>query len=442
MLSITPTLKQILEKTLPLTIGVFAIMLVQLVDTMYISQLGVAELAIQGITLPFQMVLIGIQVGIGVAATTIISRACGARNQSKAASTASLSLVFGTVLLSLLCILLWALSPYILMLFVATDNSQQFMKLDGIFTDYWPVWLLSAISGACLYLITCVYRANGDAKTTGMAYLAASVINLILDPILIFTLDMGIRGAAIATLIGYGSSCAYMLYKIRNKDWLAPLCLSRKTMNYLSELVRTSVTMIANQLLPSISAFIGMMFIAKLGTDAIAFWSLLSRVESFLLVFTLAMTMSIPPMIGHALGAGSHHNINDLLLTAAKFLLVFHVGVALVLMMVADNLSYVMSSDITIHAWLKTAFWIIPLSYGPLGLCMLVVSAFNALGVPKSALTLSFIRLFVLYIPAIVIGTSTGSVLNTVIAATVANALVGMVAWLKIKRYMKCTLLV
>lgn len=74
------TLKTIIEKTLPLTLGVFAIMMVQLVDSIFIGQLGVNELAVHGITLPFQAAFTGVQVGIGVAATSIISQAVGQKS--------------------------------------------------------------------------------------------------------------------------------------------------------------------------------------------------------------------------------------------------------------------------------------------------------------------------------------------------------------------------
>lgn len=71
---------------------------------------------------------------------------------------------------------------------------------------------------------------------------------------------------------------------------------------------------------------------------------------------------------------------------------------------------------------------------------MVVVSAFNALGTPKTALMVSFTRLFILYIPAIAIGTATGDMLNTVIAATIANVLAGTFAWFKLKDHLKSTL--
>ena len=197
------TLKTIIEKTLPLTLGVFAIMMVQLVDSIFIGQLGVNELAVHGITLPFQAAFTGVQVGIGVAATSIISQAVGAKDQRKSTSIATLSVGFGVLVIALICIGLIVFSDSVFASFVNDVSDAQYQSMLSIFNVYWPLWLFSALMVAVLYLATCVYRANGDTKTTGSMFLAASVINLILDPILIFGLDMGIAGAAIASSIGY-----------------------------------------------------------------------------------------------------------------------------------------------------------------------------------------------------------------------------------------------
>ena len=100
----------------------------------------------------------------------------------------------------------------------------------------------------------------------------------------------------------------------------------------------------------------------------------------------------------------------------------------------------ILSTQPLIQDWLYNALLIIPLSYGPLGLCMVVVSSFNALGEPKRALLVSFIRLFVFYIPAIYTGTSTGDIQSTVIAASIANLCAGTAAWLLLSKRLKTLL--
>ncbi|WP_117232755.1 MATE family efflux transporter [Vibrio maerlii] len=434
MSCISPTLKLVIERTLPLTVGMFAIMLVQLVDSIFIGMLGIDELAVHGITLPFQTALIGVQVGIGVAATSLISRACGAGESDKSKALATITALVGTGIVALICLGLWLSRSSILTTFVTSDVTlDHFQTLQTIFNVYWPVWLLSATSVAALYLLSCVYRANEDTKTTGNMFLLASIINLILDPLLIFTFDLGIIGAAIASTMGYLTCVIYMVIKAKKLAWFGSLAKCFKTWSYLVELARMSANTIINQLLPSVSAFICMVLVSRISTDSIAFWSLLSRMESFLLVFTLALTMSVPPMIGRYLGQKQHSKINALLITTAKFLLIFHTAMALVLAGSAKLIIPLISSEAQIQDWFAVALWVIPFSYAPLGLCMLVVSVFNALGAPRQALLVSMVRLIALYVPAIWIGASTGNILHVVYAATIANTLAGVYAWHRLK---------
>lgn len=441
MFAVSSTLRTLISKTLPLCIGLFAIMSVQLVDSVFIGLLGVNELAAHGMTLPFQTLLIGIQVGIGVGATAIISQAIGAKKHYKARAVATLSVNGGIVFMALVCLLLSQLDTFIVRVFINPDiDNPQYFLLVNLFISYWPYWLFSAWSVAVLYLLTSIYRAHGDTKTTGAMFVTASMINLILDPLLIFYFNLGIKGAAIASSLGYGIATIYVLFDVTPKQWFIGLQRLIGTVKYCIELVNVTSATITNQFLPAASAFLAMMLIAKLGTDAIAFWSLLARIESFLLVFTLALTMSIPPMVGHYVGTRQYHAIDNLLTTTAKLLLGFTAVLAVLLALSADLMLPFITQDPSLTVWLTSALWIMPISYGPLGLCMVVVSAFNALGTPKTALMVSFTRLFILYIPAIAIGTATVDMLNTVIAATIANVLAGAFAWFNLKDHLKSTL--
>ncbi|WP_295893416.1 MATE family efflux transporter [uncultured Vibrio sp.] len=432
----SPTLKLVIQRTLPLTVGMFAIMLVQLVDSVFIGMLGLDQLTIHGITLPFQVAFIGVQVGIGVAATAIISKSRGEQDHDKSKNIASLTVSVGPLFIALIGALLWVMNVPILSAFTSDDVTQaHYLILLSIFQRYWPVWLVSALSVATLYLVTCVYRANEDTKTTGQMFLLASLINLVLDPIFIFTFDMGITGAALATTVGYASCTLFLLHKARSKRWFNRLTVNSTLKAHAIELIRITIPTTVNQSLPSLSAFLCMLFIAQIGTEAVAFWSLLSRIESFLLVFTLALTMAVPPIIGRYLGEGEFGKITELLITTAKFILVSHLLAAFVVALSSPLLVPLLSADHTMQHWFEVALWIIPFSYAPLGLCMVVVSVFNALGKPKRALLVSFIRLIALYIPAIWVGTATENVIYTVMAAALANTLAGGYAWFMLKQH-------
>ena len=441
MLTLPSTLRTVIEKTMPLTVGVFAIMMVQLVDSIFIGMLGINELAVHGITLPFQAAFTGVQVGIGVAATSIISQAVGAQDKRKASSMATLAVGAGMVFIALLCFVLVFFSDWVFHSFISDVSPQQYQLLLAVFNQYWPMWLVSALTVALLYLTTCIYRANGDTKTTGSMFLGASLINLVLDPILIFWFDMGIVGAALASSLGYLICSVYMLVKVRGRGWfgVSDASLEKLTSDAL-ELTKTVIPTTMNQILPSVSAFFTMWLIAHMGTNEMAFWSLLARVESFVLVMSLALTMSIPPMIGHYLGAQQGHTIPELLTASAQFLLIFHIAIALILALTSGVLASALSDEPIIQRWFESTLLFLPFSFAPLGLCMLVASVFNALGVPKKALNVSFARLFIFYVPALWLGASTGEMHYAVVAAACANVLAGGYAWMRLNLYVKANI--
>ncbi len=178
--------------------GVLSLMSFQLVDSAFIGQLGVLPLAAQGFTLPLQMVVIGIQVGLGIATTAVISKALGANDTHYAKQLGGLVLMIGSVGVAVLGLIIWLLRYPILSLLSAPETVMP------IIDSYWLWWLLSSWTGAVLYFYYSICRSNGNTMLLGTMMMVTSVVNLVLDPLFIFTFDLGINGAAIATIIAFG----------------------------------------------------------------------------------------------------------------------------------------------------------------------------------------------------------------------------------------------
>lgn len=423
-------LRKIINNTLPLTFGVLSIMLVQLIDSIFIGKLGVDALTAQGLTLPFYTVMIGIQVGIGVASTSIISQAVGARNTASATKTATLSVAIGTMILTCFSLVLWFNRPFFLSIFGDLNAAHTgVVSINVLLDEYWSIWLFSAVLGALLYFISGIYRANGETKTPGYFLILSSVINLILDPIFMFTLDMGIKGAALASCVAFATSIVILVFKVKEKPWFCFDLVHSSTLRYSRTLMAMAIPTTTNQILPSVSAITVTFLIAKLGASSIAFWTLLSRVEMFSLVLVLSLTMSIPPMVGRYIGEKRNDKVAELVSTVSRFVLIYHLALALLAMVGAPYIATWLTNDSELSSWLGYALLFVPLSYGPLGLCMVIVSVFNALCEPHKALILSSLRLFAYYIPATLIGVMFGSIESVLWAVLIANTLAGLTAW-------------
>ncbi|NVC61541.1 MATE family efflux transporter [Vibrio sp. 05-20-BW147] len=422
--SFSPLARQLFSMTWPMLFGVLSLMSFQLVDSAFIGQLGILPLAAQGFTLPLQMVIIGIQVGLGIATTAVISKALGAQNEQYARQLAGLILVIGAIGVSLVCLLIWLSRHLILFLLGAPES------VYAVIDSYWPYWLVSAWVGAMLYFFYSICRSNGNTMLPGTMMMLTSGLNLLLDPLFIFTFDLGINGAAIATIVAFGFGIVIVAPKVHRHSWVS---FDKEGLDVAESVKAIGHIMgpaMISQLLPPLSSMLATKLIAGFGTAAVASWALGSRFEFFTLVSVLALTMSMPPMIGRLLGAKNFTDIRTLVSIACRFIIVFQTLLAIMSMFAAGALSALMTSEQAVEQILHMHLLIVPISLGGLGICMLMVSICNALGRAYTALRISALRLFAFFLPALWMGSIIGGIQGLLIGAAVGNLLAGVAAWL------------
>lgn len=421
----TPSLsKQLFQMTWPMMFGVLSLMSFQLVDSAFIGQLGILPLAAQGFTMPLQMVIIGLQVGLGIATTAVIARVLGAQQPQKAKQLGGLVIILGAVMVFTMCLIIWFSRGLILSLLGA--QADVFPVIDS----YWPVWLASCWTGAMIYFAYSVCRANGDTKLPGLMMVITSILNMILDPIFIFHFDLGLNGAAWATILSFSIGFCIILPSIFKRHWISfswhdlPIAQSIKELNAVMSPAMMS------QLLPPLSSLMATKIIAGFGAAAVAGWAMASRIEFFAIVVVLALTMSIPPMVGKMLGAKQFDDIQKLIRIAAKFVLTWQIGLAILLFIVAKPLANLLSTDSNVISVIQAYLMWVPISLSSLGICMLMVSVCNALGVSMRALTISILRLFACFLPMIWLGSTLFGLHGVFMGALVGNTMAGIMAWI------------
>ncbi|TBR43791.1 MATE family efflux transporter [Marinomonas agarivorans] len=416
--------QQLFSMTWPMVFGILSLLSFQLVDSAFIGQLGIEPLAAQGFTLPIQLLIIGLQVGLGIATTAIIARALGAKNETYAKQLAGLVVIIGSVGMALFCLCLWLLQGPILELLNAPPAIQTIIR------SYWPYWLASAWLGALVYFYNSILRANGNTLLPGLIMTTTSLLNVALDPLFIFTFELGLNGAAIATILAFSVGIFISMPKVSANNWITFNFHNLTVLNSVKEIGHIMGPAMLSQLLPPVSAIFATKLIAGFGTAAVAAWALGSRYEIFVIVTVLALTMSMPPMIGRLLGAGKMAEIRQLVNIACAFVLIFQLVIALLSFGLADVFANLLTGDKQVAQTLKQLLMIVPFSLGPLGICMLMVSVANALGKSYTALTMSALRLFAFYLPCIGLGAYfTGELYGIFAGVLCANTLSGLVAW-------------
>ncbi|MDC5706134.1 MATE family efflux transporter [Vibrio europaeus] len=415
--------QQLFKMTWPMLFGVLSIMSFQLVDSAFIGQLGILPLAAQGFTLPIQMVIIGIQVGLGIATTAVIAKAIGANQERYAKQLGGLVIAMGSIGVALFSVIIYLLREPILSLLSAPDS------VLPIIDSYWIYWLVSAWVGAVLYFLYSVCRANGNTMLPGTMMMVTSLLNLILDPIFIFTLDMGINGAAIATILAFGIGILIVAPKVTRKHWMSFDWSDLNVVKSVRSIGNIMGPAMISQLLPPLSSMLATKLLASYGTAAVAAWALGSRYEFFAIVSVLALTMSMPPMVGRLLGGNNLADIRKLVVIACKFVIGFQVVIAAITLLTSDWLALLMTSEAEVETILNYHLMIVPFSLGPLGICMLMVSISNALGKSYTALTISALRLFAFFLPCLWLGAQLGGIQGLFWGAFGGNILAGICAW-------------
>lgn len=423
--------RQLFSMTWPMLFGVLSLMSFQLVDSAFIGQLGVLPLAAQGFTLPMQMVIIGLQVGLGIATTSLISRVLGADETLRAKQLGGLVVLTGALSVFCICVLIWFLRSPILSLLSAP------VDVYPVIDAYWPVWLASSWTGAMLYFAYSLCRANGNTMLPGIMMMVTSILNMVLDPLFIFSLDMGLVGAAWATIAAFGIGLVVVYPLVLKRHWMSLNWQGLDVFASIKELVNTMAPAMLSQLLPPMSSMLATKLVAGFGAATVAAWALGARLEFFSIVVVLALTMSMPPMVGRMLGAGEINKIKALIKLAVKFVLIWQFVIAAALFLGSSVLSSLLTSESTVSEILSLHLVWVPLSLGPLGVCMLMVSICNALALPMRALLISGLRLFICFLPAIWLGTKIAGLEGLFIGAMLGNIAAGIVAWVFYQQGMK-----
>lgn len=207
------------RQTWPMAIGVLALLGFQLVDSAFIARLGTAPLAALTFTFPLTFLIIGVQVGLGIAIAALISRALGAGETERARRLGTLVLMAGTLGIALLALGLWFWQMPIFQRLGADDSARELIR------GYWAPQLLSAWLGAVLYFIYSLFRAHGDTRLPGKMMVITSLLNLLLDPLLIFGFGplpgLGLPGAAWATAIAFFGGLLLVGRRLAGTRWLA-----------------------------------------------------------------------------------------------------------------------------------------------------------------------------------------------------------------------------
>jgi putative MATE family efflux protein len=314
--------RAILKLSVPMIAAMLLLSTYNLVDAIWVAGLGSDALAAVGFMTPVYMILIGLSVGLGAGVSSAIARKIGAGDREGADNTAVHALLLSLILSGILTVPLILLADPVAVLLGAGDTA-------GLASVYGQTLFTGTVFVLFTNIAYAILRAEGDMKRTMYAMGISSVINIVLDPILIYGAGMGIAGAALATVISIATVSAVILFWffVRKDTYVT---LSRQAfspdLSAITDILLVGLpASLEFFLMSALAIIINGLLVGISGTDAVAVYTTGWRVVMFAIIPFVGISTAVVSVGGAAYGARRY----DRLKTAHTFSVALGVAIAI-----------------------------------------------------------------------------------------------------------------
>ena len=380
--------KAINKLSVPIIASMFLIFANNIIDSIWVAGLGAGPLAALGYITPLFMVLIGIGNGIGAGGNSLISRYIGAENRKQANNAAIHNLILGIILSAAVSAILLIFLEPLLKIMGAESVLKYAMEYGAIIFTFSFAMLLPPIFGGA-------FRAEGDVKRATVPIAITAIINMCIDPIFIYTLNLGVAGAAWATVLAHIMSIIAMLYwMFIKKDTYLKYTRENfhNNMSMYKDILVVGIPASLEQLiLSALTIVVNFMLTMVSGPVAVAVYTAGWRVINLGMLPAIGIGTAAISVSGVAYGAKKYENLRVTARYAVKVALIASVIVCIILNIFASQIAFIFS-----------------------------YSESSAQLAPMIASFMQIMCLFILYVP---FGASAGNVFQGVGKGTISFAL-------------------
>ena len=400
LLGSAPIPNALMALGIPIMIGMLINALYNLVDAYFVGGLGETQMGAISIVFPLGQVVVGLGLMFGNGAASYLSRLLGRGDKgtaNKVASTALYSSVFiGAVIIILAAIFL---KPILAML-GATDTIMPYALA------YARIYVISSIFNVFNVTMNNIVTSEGAAKTTMCALLLGAVLNIGMDPVFIYTLDMGVAGAALATAISqFVSTLVYLSYMLRKKSAFTfrvrEFALNGQMM---TEILKIGVPTLTFQLLASLSIALVNRAAMDYGDAVIAGMGAVTRITSMGTLVVFGFLKGFQPIAGFSYGAKKFDRLREATKTSIRWSTIFCVAVgSLMALLSTQIISQFTDGNAEMISVGSKSLMANGLSFFLFGFYTVYSSLFLALGKGTAGFILGACRQGICFVPAILI---------------------------------------
>lgn len=403
MLAKEPVGKLLVKLAVPTVTAQLINMLYNIVDRIYIGHIpdiGADELTGVGVCMPLIMIVSAFAALVGYGGAPRASIFMGKGDKESAERTLGNCFILQIIISVILTAVLLIWNRDFLLAFGASENTI------GYAVDYMNIYAVGTIFVQLTLGMNMFITAQGFAKTGMLSVLIGAVANIILDPVFIFGFDMGVRGAALATILSQAMSCIWVLAFLFGKK--TNLKIKPKYMPLRSKIIMPALALgLSNFVMQASESAISICFnssLLKYGGDiAVGAMTILTSVMQFAMLPLQGLGQGAQPIISYNYGAKNADRVKS----AFKLLLItdlcYSVILWLAVMLFPGAFAAMFTSEEALMDFTRSALRIYMAATLIFGIQMACQSTFVAIGNAKASITVAVVRKFILLIPLIYI---------------------------------------
>lgn len=398
-----PLGKLLMRLALPTVAAQLINMLYNIVDRMYIGHIpkeGALALTGVGVCMPLIMLVSAFAALVGNGGAPRASIFMGKGDKEKAEKTLGNCFAMQLIISAVLTVILLLWNRNMLLAFGASSNTIEYA------TQYMNIYSIGTIFVQLTLGMNAFITAQGFAKTGMLSVLIGAVVNIILDPIFIFGLKMGVRGAALATVISQACSCIWILTFLFGKK--TTLRIKKDNMGLKKEIILPCLALGSSMfIMQSSESIISVCFnssLLKYGGDiAVGAMTILTSVMQFAMLPLQGVGQGAQPIISYNYGAGNKERVKGAFWLLLKSSLVYSTLLWGMVMLFPQVFAAMFTSDSALIVFTKDALRIYMASMLLFGIQIACQMTFMSIGNAKSSIIVAVMRKFILLLPLIYI---------------------------------------
>lgn len=392
--------------SMPILIGMVFELICTLLDIFWIARINPQDTAIVsgvGLAYPITFLLVALVQGISTGIATIVAIAVGQKNldYTRKVGRNGFNLSFYSSLI--IIAIIYIFSGSIINMLAGNGLS---IAAKGYASEYLAYYMPGVFFLFCAQAYLAVLQGEGNTKHIGMAMSISTIINAVLDPIFIFGLGLGVKGAAITTSLAQLLLFSYVFYVMVKKDSTLITIKGLVSLDYsvMKEILKLGIPQSISFLIMSASFGLVNWFVSSISETFMNAYTIVSRFDGILITPTLAFSIGLSIMIGQNYGAGNINEIRSILKRGTGLNMLISILTGLLYMAVAKPLFGTMTDnpDVIFLAVKQVYLLTIIITVGSvLGLC--AGFTFQAIANPIHSTFIMLLRMLLITVPCIII---------------------------------------